>query len=185
MEPASFSDLYTTGLPRTEWFLMSLGYSRDDASENAQAAWGRAWEHLAQLRDTTKIVSWVNKIAMNDARRALRRAKQHVSISTIHERVETLNTAAIDIAGILKLCPLKEREVLETYLEGISTEELAHHHGISPAAMRLRVFRARRTARQACEPRFRVGADINSSAADKQPIPRTVRQAWVTPSRKR
>ncbi len=147
-----FSGLYEEGLPRTIRFLLSLGFPRDTATEIAQAAWSRAWERIDQLRDETKILSWVNTIALNDARKTSRRARQHVSFAPGHERVTVLNVAAIDVTKILDLCAPKDREILRAHLEGASNLELAGEQGISETAMRLRSFRARRAARSVCEP---------------------------------
>lgn len=151
MDAATFSDIYQEGLPRTTRFLLSLGFPRDTVGEIAQTAWSRAWERLDQLRDESKMLSWVNTIALNDARKTLRRAKQHVSITPDRERITTLNVAAIDISKILELCAPKDREILEAHLYGISNLELAESQGVSEAAMRLRSFRARRAARRACD----------------------------------
>lgn len=149
-----FSGLYEEGLPRTIRFLLSLGFQRDTATEIAQAAWSRAWERIDQLRDQTKILSWVNTIALNDARKTSRRARQHVSFTPGHERVTLLNVAAIDVAKILDLCTPKDREILQAHLEGSSNLELAGEQGISETAMRLRSFRARRAARSICQPAY-------------------------------
>jgi RNA polymerase sigma-70 factor (ECF subfamily) len=151
MDAATFSEMYQEGLPRTIRFLLSLGFPRDTVSEIAETAWSRAWERLNQLRDDSKMLSWVNTIALNDARKTLRRAKQHISITPDRERITTLNVAAIDISKILDLCPPKDREILEAHLDGVSNMELAESQGVSEAAMRLRSFRARRAARRACD----------------------------------
>src|SRR6478735_8526671 len=119
MDAATFSETYQEGLPRTIRFLLSLGFPRDTVSEIAQTAWSRAWERLNQLRDDSKMLSWVNTIALNDARKTLRRAKQHVCITPDRERITTLNVAAIDISKILDLCAPKDREILEAHLDGV------------------------------------------------------------------
>lgn len=151
MESGTFSHLYLEGLPRTVRFLISLGFSRDSAYDVAQSAWAMAWERLDQLREDDKILSWVNAIALREARRNRRIARQQFSLRPSQERLTTLNTAAIDLQRVLELCAPEDREILEAQLEGASSVELADERGVSRMAMRLRYFRARRAARAVCE----------------------------------
>ncbi len=151
VDSATFAKAYEAGLPRTIGFLFSRGFHGDFVPDLAQAAWSRAWERIEQLRDESRIVSWVNTIALHEARLELRHARRRVPLHQSHEGTTTLNLAAIDLAKIIELCEPDDREMLLAQLEGTSSIELAEGNGVSSRAMRLRCFRARRAARERCE----------------------------------
>jgi RNA polymerase sigma factor (sigma-70 family) len=151
MNAQSFELAYESGLKCTVNFLHSRGVPRDRASDFAQAAWLRAWEKLNQLRDESRIVSWVNTIAINECRRALRKAKQEVALSAGCEGRTTLNVAAIDVERILEACSIEDRNLLKAQMEGASAGELGRKSGVSATAIRLRLWRARRQARHLCD----------------------------------
>lgn len=159
MTPRQFGDLYANGRPRTVRFLLSMGFPEDTSHDLSQFAWTRAWERIDQLRDDSSILSWVNTIALNEGRRHLRNAKTHVALSESHERASEMNLAAIDVARILRMCEPETRRLLEAQLSGISVGELAERNHISTTAVRIRNFRARRLARQLCEPAAGKSAD--------------------------
>lgn len=94
----------------------------------------------------------MSAIALNEARRGSRRAKSLVSIGPGEERSTTLNTSAIDVATIFALCRPECREILQAQLEGISAASIAEEQCITPTAIRIRAFRARRAARALCQP---------------------------------
>jgi DNA-directed RNA polymerase specialized sigma24 family protein len=152
MNSTDFAQSYEDGLPRTKRFLFSMGFQEDAIPDLAQAAWSRAWERLGQLRDENRLLSWVNAIALNEARRNLRDSKASVPFGPLHERTANLNTAAIDVATILDLCDPGDREILQAQLQGISSTEIAQMKQVSPTAIRIRGLRARRAARELCEP---------------------------------
>ncbi len=151
MDTTRFGDVYKAGMPRTIRFLLSMGFKQDLVIDLAQGAWIRAWERLSQLRNESNIVSWVNRIALNEGRRDLRYARRHVAFESSHHQTTTLNVAAIDLAKVLELCEPADREILEAQLHGTSGFEFAEKKGISETAMRLRNLRARRAARRLCE----------------------------------
>ena len=51
-----------------------------------------------------------------------------------------------------------DRSLLEAQLMGTTAEELAKSEGVTPTAIRLRLLRARRSARQICEPSLALAA---------------------------
>lgn len=154
MTDTHFSNAYETGMRRTIAFLISRGISCDDAQEVAQAAWVRGWERLRQLRNDAMLLTWVNTIALNNYRRALRTRGRCEEWKLTHDdaAVTMLNWAKIDITRILQACKPKDRELLGAHLRGESPKELAKREGVTPTAIRIRLLRARRSARQLCEP---------------------------------
>ncbi len=151
MDAQSFELAYENGLKCTVNFLHSRGVPRDRASDFAQAAWLRAWEKLNQLRDESRLVTWVNTNEITECRRALRKAKQEVALSAGCEGRTTLNVAAIDVERILGACSKEDRNLLKAQMEGASAGELGRKSGVSATAIRLRLWRARRQARHICD----------------------------------
>jgi len=149
-----FAEAYGQGVSRTINFLVSRGVPRNSAPDIAQSAWMRGWERLSQLRDDTMLLSWINTIALNLFRKVLRSNRNEEKLYPAHyERLCTgMNWAAIDVKKILDGCSIPERGLLEAQLQGASAKELAEREGVTQTAMRLRLLRARRSARQRCQP---------------------------------
>src|SRR5258708_22043158 len=72
MTTEGFGQAYSRGFDVTIRFLTSRGLRRDHACEVAQAAWVKGWERLGQLRDERFVFTWVNTIALNVYRKAIR-----------------------------------------------------------------------------------------------------------------
>ena len=154
MNTATFSKAYETGRGRTISFLLSKGIPYEDADEVAQSAWVRGWEQLRQLREDRLLLPWVNSIALNVYRHGLRKRARDEAWLPVHDDMlrTSLDLAAIDMSGILKSCPPKDRSLLQAHLRGDSAHELAAREGVTPVAIRIRLLRARRSARLRCEP---------------------------------
>jgi len=142
---------YQGGLDRTIRFLLSRGAARDTAIDVAQSAWLRGWERLSQLRNEKMVITWVNTIALNQYRRAIQYERLHQTLEEPVYSGSTLNWAAIDVSRILDSCRPPDRALLEEQLKGSTAKEIAREHGLSPTAVRIRLFRARRAARMAAE----------------------------------
>jgi RNA polymerase sigma factor (sigma-70 family) len=154
MNATHFSQAYRQGLQRTINFLLSRGVPHDMAPDIAQSAWTRGWERLGQLRDESTILAWINTIALNQFRRHIRANHFEQALKPTHcDNLATdLNWAAIDMARILDACNPKDRALLESQLMGTTPKELAEKEGVSQTAIRIRLLRARRSARRLCEP---------------------------------
>src|SRR5262249_60184024 len=68
-----YGEAYEAGFDRTVRFLISKGARGDGAQEAAQAAWVRGWERLEQLRNHSRLSTWINSIAPNFYRSFLSR----------------------------------------------------------------------------------------------------------------
>lgn len=145
MTRENYGAAYLSGFECTTRFLVSRGLFRENAKELAQAAWARGWEQLNQLRDDSTVTSWVNTIALNSYRRAVER--QNIALPTRFSETTMIDLAAIDMARILDMCRPSDRLLLEQYLSGVTTKEIAGRQRISEAAVRVKLLRARRTAR--------------------------------------
>src|ERR1700722_2038549 len=141
-----YGNAYKRGYNLTVRFLVSRGLTYDGAQETAQAAWVKGWERLGQLRDANMVLTWMNSIALNIHRSCVRREP---FLQTLPELATPpkVNLAAIDVGRILQTCKKNDRLVLQRhYLEGYKVQEIAHAHGWTETAVRIRLLRARRAA---------------------------------------
>jgi RNA polymerase sigma-70 factor (ECF subfamily) len=140
----------------------------DDAEDVVQDAWMKAYVHLNTFDDRSKFSTWLTRIAINSALMILRRKRarpetsmeitdgetwQHWEIAdqtknieelyARHERVERLRRA------IRRLQP-RLRSVVEIHQSNDkSIKEIAELAGISVAATKSRLLRARKILRKA------------------------------------
>lgn len=139
-----FGQAYQQSYNMTVRFLVSKGLSFDAAQETAQAAWAKGWERLAQLRDPSMVLTWMNSIALNIHRSYIRREPLLQTLPEISAAPQ-VNLAAIDVRRILKCCKRNDRVVLQRhYLEGYKVQEIAKQNGWTETAVRIRLLRARR-----------------------------------------
>jgi len=135
--------------------LWACGVRSDDTAHDlAQDVALRAWTRLSTLRDPETFSAWIRRIAANAARDHLRRLAVR--------REETLE-AAVDLASdddpqaqserlleVRWMLAALENEDVETVellvarAEGASIQELAANLGLSPAALKMRLLRARK-----------------------------------------
>ena len=142
----AYGSAYQNGFRLTVRFLLSRGIGKESAMEFAQAAWVRGWEMLAQLRDENMVGTWVNSIALNYYRKWLRQ-QPNLSVLPDLPGGQEPNMAAIDLNKILQFVKPDDRQLLLRRMEGVSISEIAKDHQVSDTAIRLRLLRARRTAR--------------------------------------
>jgi RNA polymerase sigma factor (sigma-70 family) len=147
MTREGYGEAYQRGFNLTVRFLVSRGAWRDHASEIAQAAWARGWERLDQLRNEALVLTWVNTIALNLHRGLLRREPLNQVLLEVSDSTEGVNLAAIDVAQVFRLCRPQERDLLEQYMSGATTAEIAERYGVSATAVRIRLLRTRRHLR--------------------------------------
>src|ERR1041385_3197728 len=151
MTTEAYAQAYQAGLSLTFRFLLSRGVGRDTAEELSQAAWMRGWERLEQLRNEELVSTWVNTIALNLYRRAVRDERRLQVLQDPLYAKSTMNWAAIELRRILRFCRRPDRQILEAQMRGSTAEEIAREQGVSQTAIRIRLLRARRAARQAAE----------------------------------
>ncbi|MCC7496139.1 MAG: hypothetical protein IT160_01090 [Bryobacterales bacterium] len=148
MTQDEYGTAYKSGFNLTIRFLVSKGVPYDTARETAQAAWVKGWERLAQLRNPSMILTWMNSIALNIHRSYLRREPQQQPLPEL-STAPRVNLAAIDVGRMLKCCKQNDRLVLEWhYLEGYKVQEIARRQGWTETAVRIRLLRARRAVGQ-------------------------------------
>jgi len=148
MTQKEYADAYIRGFELTQRFLASHGIGYDTAEESAQAAWARGWECRHQLRDPTRLLTWVNSIALNLLRNSLRR--REVGEPPVETPVlPQVSPRAIDVRRALAKCAPADRDMIEkTYLAGYTSAELGQQRGCTPVAVRVRLLRVRRRIRE-------------------------------------
>lgn len=144
MTRSDFAAAYNHGFPSTVRFLLSTGVPADTADDVAQAGWARGWERRDQLRQSGKVVSWINRISLNIFRNRLRRQKITEELKDTPSR-NRANEAMVDVHRGLAACAPEDRQLLKSYyVEGYTSRELGRREDCSAGAIRVRVLRARR-----------------------------------------
>jgi RNA polymerase sigma-70 factor (ECF subfamily) len=141
--------------------------NRDDAEDVIQEAWMRAYVHLKTFDGRAKFSTWFTRIVINSALMTLRRKRAHPETSmeitdgetwqhweiadqtkdveelyVRHERMERLRRAICSLQPSL-------RNVVEIHQSNDSSvKEIAELAGLSVAATKSRLLRARRALRK-------------------------------------
>ncbi|HWE48381.1 MAG TPA: hypothetical protein VG273_01240 [Bryobacteraceae bacterium] len=155
MTGIDYGRAYQASFATTIQFLMSRGLSPAAAEETAQAAWTRGWERIGQLRNKELLATWVNSIAFNLYRRHARYAKRFRPLGEsgaeagrdVECRHSFIDLAAIDLGRVLQECSPSDRRLLRLQLHGLTAVEIAEHIRTTETAARIRMMRARRSAR--------------------------------------
>jgi RNA polymerase sigma-70 factor (ECF subfamily) len=164
----AFVELWTRHSKTAFNMVYRITRNQDDAEDVVQDAWMKAYVHLNTFDDRSKFSTWLTRIAINSALMILRRKRarpetsmeitdgetwQHWEIAdqtknieelyARHERVERLRRA------IRRLQP-RLRSVVEIHQSNDrSIKEIAELAGISVAATKSRLLRARKILRKA------------------------------------
>ena len=147
MTREEYSSAYVDGCRHTVNFLRSKGLLEDAARENAQAAWARGWECRHQIRDSTKTLAWINSIALNLYRSALRHENRNSSLVDLPVP-PAVSLLSLDVRRHLDRTPSKDRVLLARYyFFGYGIRELARIYKCHETNIRVRLFRARRRLR--------------------------------------
>jgi RNA polymerase sigma-70 factor (ECF subfamily) len=135
---------------------------RDVAADLVQAAFVKAYTHIARCRDPDRFGAWVYRILANACKDHLKsKRRKDVSI----EDQTQLADATVDPAADLERTQLRKvlsRAVAELpeslreafvlkHVEGRSYEEMAEMLGTSVPALKMRVHRARETLKEHLE----------------------------------
>ena len=159
---------------------IALAITRDrQASEDiAQEAFVKGWQQLHQLRSATSFLPWLRQITRNLARDWLRAQRGRPLTGEAAEvamgmaadpapgAADRLQRVEEEIAAedIISALPADSREVLLLYYrEGQRSQQVADLLGLSDAAVRKRLSRARALVREGLLQRF--GEFARSSAA--------------------
>jgi RNA polymerase sigma-70 factor (ECF subfamily) len=163
----AFSELWTRHSNRVFKTAYRITGRREDAEDAIQDTWMKAYVRLNTFDGRAQFVTWLTRIAINSSLMILRRKRSHPQTSmeitdgdtwqhwdiadraknaeelyARHERVERLRRAIRSLKPVL-------RNVLEYYQSNDSSlKEIAEFAGISVAATKSRLSRAKKTLRK-------------------------------------
>lgn len=127
-----------------------------DAEEATQDVFVQAWRNLGRFRGDAVVFTWLYRIAVNEA--LMRRRRRRPELTELNE--ETPAAPALEHAGGLRTFLLLQLQALPFELraplvlrdhEGLSNQEVAETLGLSLAATKSRIQRARMQLRAALE----------------------------------
>jgi RNA polymerase sigma-70 factor (ECF subfamily) len=165
-EREAFEELVHRHADRLLAVVRQLGLSRDAAEEVTQEAFLRAWRGIGGFKGEAQFSTWLYRIGFNEAKRRLRREPTRMAIASLddddaseppdlseepHRRAAQRELAAA-LAGAVRALSLKYRAPLILRdIEGLSTAEAAAVLGLSEAAFKSRLHRARVAVRDALD----------------------------------
>ena len=128
----------------------------DDAADVTQDVYLRVVRKLGGFRHEASFATWLNRVTTNVAMSALKRRTRRLTVEggavpseardlapDPAERAETIALAR-RLEGLVARLPETQRQVLVLRdIYGQSTDEVADAMGISPGAVKVRLFRAR------------------------------------------
>lgn len=161
------------------WFVHGVVQNHADSEEVLQESFLKAFEHIASFRGEARFRTWLIQIALNEARMRRRkyRASLHDSLDENWERKdlselrpreltdwrpspeETLakeELASLVHRGIRALPAIYREVILLREVESLSTEETAAVLGITTAAVKTRLLRARLMMREFLAPHLKM-----------------------------
>ncbi len=162
-----------------------------DAEDVLQETFLKAFEHLPDFRADSRFYTWIVRIAVNEGLMKLRKRRSDKTVS-FDEPVEGEEGEAVprdfadwkpnpeqllaqaELERILRdagqaLPPIFRTVFLLRDVEGLSTEEAAELLGITPGAVKARLFRARLRLREELSRVFRVQGPGEGTGDDRLP----------------
>ena len=147
----------------------------DAASDVVQEAFLRAWQRLVELREPSRFATWLCGIARNLAIDVRRRHK-HLKLSSDVSGFEAApaprdrwNPAPLDAidqreqdgrvaSALATLDDVTRQAVVLRYYDGVSSKEIGATLGLSPAAVDMRLSRARQQLKNILDDEEPVGS---------------------------
>ncbi|RKQ90374.1 RNA polymerase sigma-70 factor (ECF subfamily) [Solirubrobacter pauli] len=151
-----FEHLYRTTYPKVRTYARSLASSEADADDAVAETYTTAWRRQADIPRGAEL-GWligVTRRVLANARRSERRVGALRALLGAQPRVDAPDPSELidDVtlrSALLQLEPMdREALVLTAWLD-LSGADAAHALGITPAAYRMRISRARRRLRAA------------------------------------
>ena len=180
-DTAAFEELVNRYERKIFRLTMHITRNREDAEDAMQDAFMKAYSHLDRFHEESRFYTWLVRIAANEALMRLR--KRRPNQFSLDEPIESeddfvpqqiedwgpspeqrfAQTEMRDILrGVIEELPPDFRVVfLLRDVEGLSTEETAETVGISEAAVKSRLLRARLKLRQKLDRHFRKNGKQN------------------------
>jgi len=163
-DPVAFEQLSSAYADRIFMLLLRLLGDRGDAEDIAQEVMLRAWRAIGTFRGNSSYFTWLYRIAVNEANRALqRRARRPSSVpigpdelqlpgSSLDDpalRAETRELRGALLRALRDLPPELRIAIVLRDIEGLSTQDAAEVAGLRQAAFKSRLHQARLRVRAA------------------------------------
>jgi RNA polymerase sigma-70 factor (ECF subfamily) len=163
----AFEELVRRHADRLHAVVVRLVVDRHEADEVTQEAFLRAWRGIANFRGDARFFTWLYRIGVHEARRAQRWAPGGAIASLDEQGVDPADPRpapdrraehrdvreAVELA-VRALAPEYRAPLILRDVEGFSTAEAAAIMGLSEAALKSRLHRARLAVRHAIEDRL-------------------------------
>ena len=155
---SAFEHLSSAYADRVFMLLLRLLGDRSEAEDVAQEVMLRAWRGIARFQGQSSYFTWLYRIAVNEASRALEKKARRpagVSIgadelqlpaSPAHDPSQQAENAELRQAlgrALAELPPPLRTAIVLRDVEGLSTQEAAEIAGVSQAAFKSRLHQAR------------------------------------------
>jgi len=170
LSPHSLEELFRKHYPGSLRLANSILRHESEAADAVQSAYSNALKHLAGFREESSFATWISRIVVNQCLMRLRQLKRAPAMSiddfpyepgtTLfdgsrlpgpHEVFEQRETAAAIETAVSDL-PAQLRQAWELHeMEGLSMRDMSSALGISVAAAKSRLFRARAELRRLLE----------------------------------
>jgi RNA polymerase sigma-70 factor (ECF subfamily) len=163
---SAFGELYERHQLRIYHTSFRILRNRQDAEDAAQRSFQRAFKNLDRFRQDSTFLTWVTRIAINEALMLLRRRRALTPLSesnnyvqspsaldrpderpTPEEAVKENELRAAVIQAISHLRESLRIVVVLRELHGLTSAETARRLGLTVSAVKARTFRARRSLR--------------------------------------
>ena len=160
----AFEQLSAAYADRLYMLLLRLLGDRAEAEDVAQEVMLRAWQGISRFQGRSSYFTWLYRIAVNEANRALdRRSRRPPGASLGPEELQLPDASALEPAqqaeaselrqalasALAELPPPLRTAIVLRDVEGLSTQEAAQIAGVGQAAFKSRLHQARLRVRDA------------------------------------
>ena len=146
-----YGQLFSKYYERIYKICLSILKNPQDAEEVAQETFVHGYLKLDQLKNPDKFFAWLKRIAQNRSIKYLHRKRREI----VRAGVVTLPQVAPDelllrqelidaIMEAIESLPEKDREVIQSRIEGLNHSEISERFGISIEASMSRLYRSRK-----------------------------------------
>jgi RNA polymerase sigma-70 factor (ECF subfamily) len=161
---SAFERLSSAYADRLFMLLLRLLGDRGEAEDVAQEVMLRAWRGIARFQGQSSYFTWLYRIAVNEANRALeKKARRPAGVSIGPQELQLPASLAYDPSrqaenselrrvlgqALAELPPALRTAIVLRDVEGLSTQEAAEIAGVSQAAFKSRLHQARLRVRAA------------------------------------
>jgi RNA polymerase sigma-70 factor (ECF subfamily) len=187
-DPAGFTELVNRPERRIFRLTRNITQNHEDAEDAMQDAFLKAYQHLDEFQGESRFSTWLARIAVNEALMKLRKRRAgHFSIDepladedeplpmnleawdpTPEERYSQQELQDVLSGAMGQLTPALRSVFQLRDVEGLSTEETARTLGLTTAAVKSRLFRARLELRGELNQHFRPSPRVSPNTDDER-----------------